>query len=695
MKKFIKENKYKIILTIIGIIVYFLIGIKYNNVFRYSILFTTIYGGAIFTSNIFKKDIGSAIPVSIMSIMAILYIFGIIGLLKTGAILIVAIYNILGVFTLILKLKNKELKNFCKNSISTSAVIFALFFIVFACTTYEKMFNIWDEFTHWSLASKNMFYTNAFALNENSTMDFYYPASLYPPSPTIFQYFCCKVIGEYKQGIEIFAMQMLGFSCLLSLLKNVKRKNIIAVCISTFIVLAIPSIFCETYFYATIYADALLGILIGYMFLEYFTSKKDKFTYISLGLAAFVLSITKPTGIVALLIVCASLGIYELLTKIRNKIINKEKHFINVIFNKEIILIALLFLIGFITFISWQVYTSYEFSKRDIEVQENADIAKLSYEGNPIKYILRIAYKTAITGVNEYDTESVEKDVKSTEYYIEHLFDKAQFGSKPFNMSMSSWLVVFILSSVAIHTFCIKDKSDKNKFVFMVITLLMSSILYFIFIQVAYLLQFSNNEGIIHSSIFRYAGTYLIAVFMTIAGLAIYYLEENDNINNKKAIIVIGAIVLLFTPMQPIANEIFVSGAYNQEKQKQVSFIRNIAENVKNNIEKDAKVYPIHQTALNDTYVLMFKYFLTPTYAQTTQMFPKNENNAILGANNVEEWKEILYNRFDYVYVLNSDEYFNSNFNTAFENNEVKEWTLYKVEKNNENKDIKLIPMDI
>ena len=158
MKKFIKENKYKIILTIIGIIVYFLIGIKYNNVFRYSILFTTIYGGAIFTSNIFKKDIGSAIPVSIMSIMAILYIFGIIGFLKTGAILIVAIYNILGVFTLILKLKNKELKNFCKNSISTSAVIFALFFIVFACTTYEKMFNIWDEFTHWSLASKNMFH---------------------------------------------------------------------------------------------------------------------------------------------------------------------------------------------------------------------------------------------------------------------------------------------------------------------------------------------------------------------------------------------------------------------------------------------------------------------------------------------------------------------------------------------------------
>ena len=54
----------------------------------------------------------------------------------------------------------------------------------------------------------------------------------------------------------------------------------------------------------------------------------------------------------------------------------------------------------------------------------------------------------------------------------------------------------------------------------------------------------------------------------------------------------------------------------------------------------------------------------------------------------------MLYEGYDLVYVLQSDEYFNENYGEIFENHEVKNWTVYEIQKNDTNHEVLLIPIE-
>lgn len=49
---------------------------------------------------------------------------------------------------------------------------------------------------------------------------------------------------------------------------------------------------------------------------------------------------------------------------------------------------------------------------------------------------------------------------------------------------------------------------------------------------------------------------------------------------------------------------------------------------------------------------------------------------------NVDKFEELLYNEYNYVYILKSDDYFSSNYYEIFNNTTVENWSLYKIEKN-------------
>lgn len=231
-----------------------------------------------------------SLPVVLLSIIGILYIFGLLKYLLLGVYGVVLLAIGLGLITIVQLVRNKELIDFFKHYFKNGFFLFSIIYFLFAITTYGKMFNIWDEYTLWSIASKNMYYLNDFVTNINSTV-----YTMYPPSPTILQYLFCKVLNIYSQGIELFASQILGFTLLFPLLKNTDKKLI--KCIIVGIILCIPAIFVESLFYYTIYVDTVLGLLVAYILFEYFTTEKaDAFLYVSMSVAMVVLSLTKSTG---------------------------------------------------------------------------------------------------------------------------------------------------------------------------------------------------------------------------------------------------------------------------------------------------------------------------------------------------------------------------------------------------------------
>ena len=677
------KKKVGIISIILCLIVYLIIGIKNLFILRYGILLITILSGASFISYIFKRKTEETIIISLLGIIAILYIFGLLNLLKYGRYVVLLIYNSLGIYVLAKKTKDKEIKKYINNFFTVGTNIFIILYIVFAITTFNKIFTVWDEYTYWSIASKNMYYSNSFLMSSSSTV----AIGIYPPNPTVLQYFFCKVIGMYSQGIELFTLNILGFAFLIDIFHNFKVKNFTTIIATLFAIICIPNIFCDQYFYITIYADAILGITIGYMLYKMSFSKCDTFKIFSMIITALNISLIKSTGIIVLLILCFCMLIYYIANSLYEKK-TKMKDIIRTNFYKnEIYLLIVMLLVGILTYSSWNVYTSHNSNLRDeiYKIEDEENLGK-SYDGDPITYLLKTMYYACFKG---YGTnKNMTEDIKSLGSFAYDFLDKSYYSSKPFNMSASSWIAITIVSSIVIYNL-LYDKNEKKKFLISTVCVHFSELLYIIFLQVAYMLVFANREGIVHNSLQRYLGTYLLAVVIYLVFTFINYIN-NDKIKftNSKFVIV-ACLIFVFTPMSQIFNATITSGVYNISKKELLNNEIKRANYVISKVKEEDKIYVINQTASKDSYGLRFRYFVTPIKTSNVCTFNEEQefNNTYI------KLKEELFNKYDYVYLVQTDEFFNNFYKEIFKNDTITEWTLYKINKADGVENVELIPV--
>lgn len=101
-------------------------------------------------------------------------------------------------------------------------------------------------------------------------------------------------------------------------------------------------------------------------------------------------------------------------------------------------------------------------------------------------------------------------------------------------------------------------------------------------------------------------------------------------------------------------------------------------------LQPNEKLYVIHQTCnLNDDFV-KFQYYSYPI--KTKEYYKQEEVYDIENIKSqVDSFQTLLYNEYEYLFVIGTNEYFSSNFNQMFENNNISEWTLYKINKIEEN----------
>ena len=243
-------------LFIMIFLIVFLIAIKSINhtvlALRYISLYIFIMFGSVSLSYIFKKNISRTIPLYFLISFVFLYIFAICNILLIGLYLYIFLNIALDIIVIFKIIKNKD-KNIKKLIINNASIIYTILFIVFAIGTRNTSFAVWDEFTFWSIATKNMYYSNSLYINSATTL----VNGGYPPCPTLIQYFFCKIIGNYSQGIELFAYQMFGFSLFMTFFKSDKINDKISTICVLLTILFIPAIFCGGYFYFTIDADSI------------------------------------------------------------------------------------------------------------------------------------------------------------------------------------------------------------------------------------------------------------------------------------------------------------------------------------------------------------------------------------------------------------------------------------------------------
>lgn len=602
----------------------------------YIMLYFVIMLGSTFISYKTKKSLSSSISIDILTNIAVLYVFGLFNILLIGVITTSVISILLGIYALVKMNKTQR-----DTLVDFGTIFFSIIYGIFAITTYERLSNMWDEFTCWSLFTKKMFITNI------------YETDCYPPVPTIWQYYCCKLIGNYTQGIEMFGLYIFSFSLSLPLFNIKKEKSLIYNLALSVIIICLPGIFSETYFYEAPYADAILALLLGYIFVERIFNTKYKY---SLLVALFVLALTKGTGFYIAITTLICFFVYDVIKQIRNK----EK-----IDKKKCISKIIIFLLILSSLASWNIYKNLNITRED-----NINIISES--------------KLDETGIKKFITSFFTASMKTTSSSLmadmiqDNLITMLIKGSlinSYIQLSIGGFTLLLAFGFVLLYK---KNNKAKNVAIYTFGGL----ILYIGFLQLAYFTKFNMREALTHNSFSRYMSSYYIAMVMAFVALVI----DSKSVDYKRDISVLMIIILALTPLKDIANITINSGFYNYKMKKELSTIIEETNKLKQEIPANSKIYVINQQ-LEDN---KFKYYMLPE--NDVEMGVYFGNN--FAENEKEQFENILYNTYDYVYIRETDDYFNNNYQELF-NEKIEKKATYKVIKDNGKENLKLERIDI
>ncbi len=623
---------------------------------RFILLYASVIGGSMFIAYKANKKIENCIVMNFGLIIVALYIFGLFEGLKYG-VWVVAILNIiLGIYTIIKNWKNKE--NFKEIILTPGFMFFSIVFFILMIVSYNKNLVDYDHFFYRSFNTKVLYTTDCMSKGYGS---------LYTPATNLIEYFFMKVIGIYLQGIEAFAVQILGFSLLIPLFDKNKKSKFIDMIISILII-CIPAIFKNLVFYESAYPDALLGLIIGYCMYMLVFEKNNKFKLISTAVLLSVCTITKPIGFFISGIIIAMYLIIELLN-------NKEniKKFAK---SKELKNIIILIFVVVLMFSSWEIFKKINNKYNEGVRTQNAS----RVEGNPILYALKSIATTTFGYYEEnHDAADSNNDLIPKLYSIEAV-------RTPIRITLYGIIVIIVVSSLVIYKNVIEEK-NKKEFAHIVTSLIIGLILYILLLQLSYIIKFSTSEMLGHNGLDRYLPTFLLAMLYVIIAITIKNMQQREF--RKINYIILVAIILAFTPLQSIANVSITSGISNIDSIEYCNNGRIPAKEINEKIEKDARVISLSGDNKTDIFNWMIKYYLYPdhnvdVYNNVTEKTIENIEKKIL--NNDEIYYICLISTSDEL-----NELINNKFNIDLE---LEEETLLKVQKEENKLELTKIPLD-
>ena len=609
---------------------------------RYILLYIAIISGSIFMADKANKKIEKCIGPNIIITILVLYIFGIFELLKYGVWVIVIVNVILGLYTLIKNIRKKQ--NLKEKILTPGFAFWTIAFFVLLLVSYNKNLVDYDHYSYRSLNTKKFFYTDSMSKDI---------AGLYPPAINLIGYYFMKIIGNYNQGVEAFAMQIFGLSILIPIFDTTKNNKFVDI-IKSILIICIPAILGNLIFYESAYPDAVLGLMIGYCMYILYENKGslNKFNLLCICLALMVTTITKPIGFYVSMII---IGMYTLIALINYKC-NKIKNIKKFLKSKELRNIILMFITIIIVLVSWKIFANKE-NKYDIAEASNTNVR---VEGNSKNFIFKSLF-TTIFGYYEENHDAAD----SNNDLIPALYTMNETSS-PVRLSIYGTIIVLIIFSLVTYKYVTNDQ-NKQQYRNIFIALIVGMIVYIIFLQLAYILKFTTEEMLGHNGFNRYMATYLLGMIYFLVAAALKDLEEKNS--RKLTYIILTVIVLAFTPLQSIANVTITSGISNIQSIEYCNNGRIPANNIKKKIGKDEKVITISQQIKTNLYNFMLRYYLYPDF--DSYLYNNVNEDGIKYIKDL-----IIEENIKYIYIFSTDENLNDIMNNG---KEIKEKTFYEI----------------
>ena len=586
---------------------------------EYLIVFIITFINSASISIKMNRKIEEVLPIVVIGIILVIYILGLFNNLALG-VNIVELITTISLIHIIMQIKNKKQK-IIRNIITPGIVIYLMYIMINIILNKGRILEKYDSFNHWALITKNMYLYNGYGMMEKSIVNF----NEYPPFTAIFQYLFLKIKGEYAEDTIIIAQNILYFSMIMPLFRNIdwqgKIKNL-NLLIPT--VIFIPMIFYKD-FYTEILVDGFIGILFALGLYTIYKKENDqRYRYIMIGSYSIALALIKNTGIVF----ASTILIVETISLLKEK--DKLRGIL-------IISILVLLIIG-----SWWAKI-------------------LINKGN----------------LNWKDKESIyikEGQEESRNEVIHHFANEIIEPTRPItvrNLSLLMCFTIYITYSIFLYK---KIKAYRLKSI--LITMIMTTVLYVMNMLVVYLTLFEQEETQILSSFNRYASTMLLSGFFLntiilcdIIEFKTYYLS------------LIVTLLLFFLPIEDISSMYIHAREYNVAVMARRNEYGKIKK-YKNLFNETDKIYLVTDRLSDYKFAMAIsKYELMPILIGNDDGTDFNKN-----------LKDELMDNYTYIYILKENNQFNKIFESTFgEKIEFESDSLYKINKKNDNIEVEKI----
>ena len=256
------------------------------------LFFLCLSSGSVYAAARWGRKYEELLPVTGCAIVAVLFFFGVLGLLETGFWAVCALC--LGLYLLagITALRKKSWRPLAKNIFTPGFFLFVLFQLLFAFCNYGRLLAHTDEFSHWGDIVKVLFQLGTFGTNPEADSLF----GSYPPGMALMQYFLQMLNGSFSEWLLYYAYQVFGVTLFMPLCRRVK-KGFPGWLLFAAGVFCGPLLFFPEY-YQTILIDGFLGLLAGAgVCYVIWGDRKDPVRQLTVCLIIFLLVLTKDAGL--------------------------------------------------------------------------------------------------------------------------------------------------------------------------------------------------------------------------------------------------------------------------------------------------------------------------------------------------------------------------------------------------------------
>ncbi|MDO4741759.1 MAG: hypothetical protein Q4A79_00050 [Candidatus Saccharibacteria bacterium] len=589
-----------------------------------------------------KRNFGKCLPLTMMGSAFLLFFSQLVfGTFNVGFIIgiLCSVASIgLGIW------RRKEWDEYRKLLFSSGFVVFLTVYVLVFVYDFARGFSVWDEFSHWGMMLKEMLRLDKFYYIDASNLLVHKD---YPPIMQLFELFWMKLCGGYSERFALRALHTFEFSLFIPFIadKIAKKKNvwksIIAGMASVFSLLLIMVFFDQHGVVQTIYTDYALAMVVAFLLMTVLACKKvDWFEIVTIMVGGGFLLLLKQMGLpLYLMVICFFVGIVGLRKK------EEWKSLLLRVGWKRLAVIIGALVVPFVIWLVWGRLVADTVKQFDLSEIRLTDFLKI-----------------LLGHGEEWQSYTIKK-------YIMALGEE-NISTSFIQVSYLQSVVMFVLALMGVWLMYRKQLA-KKEIVWLGGVLVCGALGYAATMMVLYVLSFSSYEATILASFNRYMGTYAMVMLLTVAMIVIWQAIKI----RKEVVIYVMAMGLVLVNAPEAYSRVypFIKGAETRYDQYAV-----MAENLRDTVEGDAKVFLIVQNSIG--YYFYLQYYATPmkmNYAYATWIIGDNVDGK-------EYYEKSILPRikdYDYLLVVDTDEEFSELYCSSLKICPIKDKSLYRIKK--------------